>query len=230
MEVAELSQQQKQLLQQYEKRGGVIDFVVLELDEDSCDDYDTHWQAALLALDAKAQDIDEYFQTILESPEYQHHSREDFFQVTHDVSQLVGNIISLETFLGSSFNLTSRKLLVSGESKRHMNDLFWAGDEEIPENVVGQCGYDNIDTFGLADAFLSPPYGIAGSSLELNALFVEITEHFFASFTDVGQIYSWSDDCSNYFDAGQEWWGTLFCSYFCRPHSTIVVAMASTTD
>ncbi|MDV3352210.1 hypothetical protein D0962_02495 [Leptolyngbyaceae cyanobacterium CCMR0082] len=230
MKLAELSQQQKQLLQQYKERGGVIDWVAMELEEQPYDDYDTHWQAAILALDAIAQDIDEDFHTILESPENQHHNRDDFFQLTYDVSKFVGNIISLEQFLGSSFNVSSRKLLVRGQSKRHVNDLFWVGDAEIPENIVGECGFYEPDSFGLADAFLSPPYGITGSSLELNTLFLEIAEHFFASFTDAGQIYSWSDDCSNYFDAGKEWWGTLFCTYFCRPDSTLVVVMASTTD
>ena len=86
--------------------------------------------------------------------------------------------------------------------------------EEIPENVVGKCGLFEPEGFGFADAFLSPPHGMTGSSLELNTLFLNLADHFFASFTDAGQIYTWSDDCSNYFDAGKEWWGTLFYTYF----------------
>ncbi len=54
MKLAKLSQQQKQLLRHYKERGGVIDFVAMELEEQFCDDYETHWQAALLALDARA--------------------------------------------------------------------------------------------------------------------------------------------------------------------------------
>lgn len=230
MKLAELSQPQKQLLQQFEARGGVIDFVVIELDDELGDDYDTHWEAAILALDKVSQDNDEYFQSLLKEPEYQHHSRDDFFQITHDVTQLQGDVISLKSFLGSFFDLGSKRLLMRGESKRHINDLFWVGDEEIPENVVGKCGLYAPESFGLSDAFFCNPYGITGSSVELNTLFLDIAEHFFASFVNAGQIYTWSDDCSNYFDAGKEWCGTLFCTYFCPPHSTIVAALASTTD
>lgn len=43
-------------------------------------------------------------------------------------------------------------------------------------------------------------------------------------------IYSWSDDWSNFFDEGKEYWGTYFWTVYNQQNNTIIVLGASATD
>lgn len=44
------------------------------------------------------------------------------------------------------------------------------------------------------------------------------------------EVYEWTTDWSNYFDAGHEWWGAACWSIYDRSLDRYVVIMASTTD
>lgn len=83
----------------------------------------------------------------------------------------------------------------------------------------------------LAYALLEPPYGIR---VEIDAKYGTSEYHiiktkkytslykmFLNNFVMLSEyskedfiIYSWSDDWSNYFDAGKEWWGTFYWTVF----------------
>ena len=43
-------------------------------------------------------------------------------------------------------------------------------------------------------------------------------------------IYRWSDDWSNFFDAGKEWWGSYYWTVFNKKNNTIIVLGASESD
>ena len=88
---------------------------------------------------------------------------------------------------------------------------------------------------GLAHALLEPPYGLGlKKNVEkytyLYKVFVQdflgINNRNKNSFT----IYEWSDDWSNYFDDGKEWWGTYYWTIFNRNTNTIIVVGGSSTD
>ena len=76
-----------------------------------------------------------------------------------------------------------------------------------------------------AYAFLEPPYG-NGFVLKdwegLNALLFSAPENL--------EAYKWSDNWSNFFDDGKEWWGTFFWTVYDRKHEHFVVIAASSTD
>lgn len=74
-------------------------------------------------------------------------------------------------------------------------------------------------------AFLSPPHGTpykASDFIEFNKVLLPDAEN--------AEIYRWSDDFSDYFDAGKEWWGTGLWSVFDKTSDTVVVIGASLTD
>ena len=48
--------------------------------------------------------------------------------------------------------------------------------------------------------------------------------------TDDLEIYEWTTDWSNYFEAGHEWWGTACWSVYDKYMNRFVVIMASVTD
>jgi len=106
----------------------------------------------------------------------------------------------------------------------------------------------NIYTNGeLAYALLEPLYGIklsteakVGSDEYITEKVREFTEIYrlflneyllFSQFNEEDFIiYSWSDDWSNFFDAGQDWWGTFYWTVYNKKNNTIIVLGASESD
>ena len=60
--------------------------------------------------------------------------------------------------------------------------------------------------------------------------FNRINSVLFPMGTDDLEVYEWSDDWSNYFDDGHEWWGTACWSVYDRRMNRYAVIMASATD
>lgn len=99
----------------------------------------------------------------------------------------------------------------------------------------------------LAYALLEPPYNI---NIKLDAtlgteqyyatktkLFTELYREFVNEFLQLKDFdeenyvtYEWSDDWSNFFDAGKEWWGCFFWTIYNKQTHTIIVIGASATD
>ena len=75
-------------------------------------------------------------------------------------------------------------------------------------------------------AFLEPPqwFGCAPDDFRRvnNALFPEGTGEL--------EVFEWTTDWSNYFDAGREWWGTACWSVYDRRLDRFAVLFASATD
>lgn len=131
-------------------------------------------------------------------------------------NQPVGKLISFEEFIGFDY-------------------------QNQPVNIKD---YRECD---LAHALLEPPYGIkieidaefgsekyhAIKTKEFTALyrlvlddFVGLSEYSKEDFI----IYSWSDDWSNFFDAGKEWWGTFYWTVYNKKNTSIIILGASATD
>lgn len=60
--------------------------------------------------------------------------------------------------------------------------------------------------------------------------FRKVNSVLFPEGTDELEVYEWTTDWSNYFDAGHEWWGTACWSIYDRRMNRYVVIMAETTD
>ena len=60
--------------------------------------------------------------------------------------------------------------------------------------------------------------------------FRRVNDALFPEETDALEVYEWTTDWSNYFDAGHEWWGTACWSIY-DPHlDRFAVLFASATD
>ncbi len=60
--------------------------------------------------------------------------------------------------------------------------------------------------------------------------FRRVNSVLFPAGIDELEIYEWSTDWSNYFEAGHEWWGTACWSVYDKRMNRYVVIMADTTD
>lgn len=107
--------------------------------------------------------------------------------------------------------------------------------------------YQNYGDCDLAYVLLEPPYGLNlkfyhnygtpeyydEKRREYSAIY-EMFLNYFILLSEYKKddliIYSWSDDWSNFFDAGKDWWGTYYCTVYNKQNNTIIVLGASETD
>jgi hypothetical protein len=121
-------------------------------------------------------------------------------------------------------------------------DKFVGFDYENEEIDIHQHG-----ALDLVHALLEPPYSLrlpieveqedAGYYKLKMAEYTKIYRLFIKDFLllseqakDKVTIYRWSDEWSNYFDAGKEWWGTFYWTIYNSETNTIIVIGASATD
>lgn len=87
---------------------------------------------------------------------------------------------------------------------------------------------------GIVYALLEPPYGF-GEWEHIADKGEWVLELFTGLFGDKErraalEIWEWSQDCSNVFDAGKEWRGTFFYTVYVPWHQEYFSFIASTTD
>lgn len=217
----------KNLLDQFEKAGGVLDYVLVDLEGNDPTAHKTHRLAAIESMKAFSRHTDNWFEAVLKHLEYKNHSRDDFKRIQFDESQMSAEQITVTEFLGPLFDVKSRRLLIQGKQRNHLNNYFYAGDEEqyhtriAVEVEIGE---------GYAYAFSEPPYGIQLEAAALNKLFLDLSDELFQGFSLPITIWQWSTDWSNYFDEGHEWWGSHLWTVYAQGNDFIVGIGASSTD
>lgn len=103
-------------------------------------------------------------------------------------------------------------------------------DIEHPECEGGQIPYWY--------AFLEPPHGtgpviINGKMIRKEYApedFEIVNRALFPQGTNELEVYEWTTDWSDYFDAGHEWWGAACWSVYDKTLNRYAVIMASATD
>lgn len=140
-----------------------------------------------------------------------------------------GKRISWEDLLGPFFDLETGEIRAKSDFSEPVERWFLRNGLEEGD----QC------TYGLVDALLDPPYGIGlergdeAAKKQLVHRFLKLVLGYDAvtgSFESLPQIFSWSTDWSNYFEAGKEWWGAFYWTILLEEKQEIIVIGASTTD
>ena len=75
-------------------------------------------------------------------------------------------------------------------------------------------------------AFLHPPYETSYTGAD----FDRVNAALFPAGTDALEVYKWSDDWSDYFDDGHEWWGALCLTVYDKRLDRFCIILASATD
>jgi hypothetical protein len=219
------------LLARYAEMGGVIDYVLLDLNGRDGHVYETHRDTAIATMEVLSARIDHYFLTLLQHPDFQGCQREAYFRVTFDPARMRAHQISVQEFLGPMFDLETHRLLLRGRSHPHLNDYFGAGTQEHPLNIVPYPQrHSEYMTQGYAHAFSDPPYNLRGTAAEINAVFLQLSEALFQGFRMACHHWQWSTDWSNYFEAGHEWWGSFLWTVYVQGSASLVGVGASSTD
>ena len=227
----------KEYLSKFGDLGGVIDFKFFKVSGASSG-LDEHLLAANQTLELLRQDNDNYFNKIAKSLNT---NRDAYFKVT---SKLIlsdeAKLITPEDFFGPYFNFKEQRPILLGTTGRLFqnvtvfNDYYYYDEIEIPENIVSvkTNGKSKFATQGYADAFLKPPhyFGKKGmTNFDIGKIFLEFNQFLFDDISKI-IVYSWQTDCSNYFDAGKEWWGSFFWTVYNPGRKWYIGIAASTTD
>jgi hypothetical protein len=106
---------------------------------------------------------------------------------------------------------------------------FW-GTDDVEPKPIGDRAWSIPIVDGYKTAFFHPPHGLRGSAAENAKLFADLNRYVLGTDPQGAEIFSWSTDWSNYFDAGHEWWGALYWTIRPAGSQRMVVVGASTTD
>ena len=186
------------LLAEYNARGGVLDYVLLDPLTEAPPDQ-LHRAAALAGMAA----IDRRLEQWAVSHASKEIPVEMFFRVRWDETKLTGEQVSFWK--------------------------FWGADDVEPKRLSKNTwSIPNVD--GYKAAFFHPPHGLGGSEHAKAELFSRINRYVLGSDRERGEIFSWSADWSNYFEAGHEWWGAFYWTIRSANSRRLVVVGASTTD
>ncbi len=151
-----------------------------------------------------------------------------YWHMTYKTDGMTGERITMEQFLGPYFDIKTKHLFARGRHRDFLNDYFRAGEEESKKNIVFSAG-TSPQHEGYAYSFSEPPYSVRIHGIELQQLFDEMVKTVLGDLPSDAVIYRWNTDCSNYFDAGKEWWGSFFWTLY-LPDGRFVGIAASTTD
>ncbi|MEM8861310.1 MAG: hypothetical protein AAGD96_23550 [Chloroflexota bacterium] len=224
------TKEQLDLLSSLFASGVPFEYCLTTRERKDFDDYAAHQATALLTLQKVQKDLDLYFEDLLQTERYKGRSRDEFFQISIEPEKLTGKQISLKTFLGSYYSFDQRRAAIRGRTSKFLNSYFWAGENETQENALKLSKEFGRINRAYAYAFFEPPYTMRGEATQKEDLFHNTEKLMFGRFDENAIIWSWSDDCSNYFDAGKEWWGTFFYTYSLPGSDTILGMVASQTD
>ena len=219
----------------FEREGGMIYFRIFQLDTEQDDTpYQKHLAVAQQTLISVAEEVNTRLDCISAKSKI---NRKKLFTMDYDFSVLKdsGKEISVQDFMGWQYEEVSGRVkilsynLLNPKTKGY--DLFFYHNEkEMIENAL-TIDQEDKGQIGFVYAFLDPPYSfMCGKTIfEKGNFFLDFCR---LLFTDISQIeiYKWSTDSSNYFDAGKEWWGAFFWTVYNPYWDRYIVILASTTD
>ena len=147
--------------------------------------------------------------------------------------------IELEEFFGPFYDLETKKPFVRGvKGNDTINSYFYYDKKESIENKsdLNQRIGDFKSKYPKKNgnfiyAFMEPPYSIqTGKTIkERGDYLIEFLNYFFSDFNNL-ELMKWSTDCSEFFDAGKEWWGSYFWTVYNPINDWYIGICGSETD
>lgn len=223
-------------IEEFDKSGGCIQFKVFDI-ENAGNSYQTHLEVAKRTLIEISNDLEGYIQKVakeLDTDKGMFFKQKNYF----DKLENSGVHISIRDFLGPQFDLSENKPLIKGVKKFYNSYFYYDTDEDVAYAIDFNERYKKFEfqeTDGVSGAFcgafLEPPYSIRiGESIfEHGKYFLDFCSLLFSDITKI-EIYKWSVDSSDFFEAGKEWWGAHFWTVYNPIKNIYIGAVASTTD
>ncbi len=223
-----------ELFKEIRSQGGCINFFTYEMKDTLTNHYTTHLAVAKQSLENVQELLYKNTKTKASQEKNKRAVINDF-----EAFAASGKQISIEEFLGPYFDYDLKKPLVRGVANNAtFNDYFLYDQPEIISNSIDidkrfQNHHDKYpnSSNGFTYAFLEPPYGFGRNKTiqDKGAFFLRVIEQLFSDI-DTIEVYTWSTNCSTFFDAGKEWWGTFFYTIYNPIKEMYIGVLASTSD
>jgi len=228
MKPATLSVERKRLLKRFANAGGVVEFLFFECEatQDNIASEATHRRAILAGMDFIRQRSDE--QLNMPSGTFRSESS-DYPQISFDkelMTGIRGRRIDYIEFLGPRYSIERKGLIVRGKEKL-LNVNFFYKDPARQRNILPEV---EDDRKGFAYAFSSPPYPIHLKAEELGELLEKFLTVVLGGVSGNSLIFQWPTNWSNFFETGDEWWGSFLWSFANPSSQQIAVIAASASD
>jgi len=238
MHSAKLNEEQENLLKELFVAGVLLKYFLMMRDQDDTDCALAHKLAAFMFIEScddgdfdgwtlSGMKIDLYDEDYKQHPRFTNHPEEPIKLVLSDME---GEPISLEKFLGWRYCIKNRRALISGSGEKNWACDYWAGDEEIPENVVNRQEEMERKGEGYSHGYFDTPFRIKGTPIEQERLFHKVEKLFFTQFDPSAIIWNWNTDISSYFGSGREWGHAHFYTYSLPGSDTVLVIVGSYSD
>ena len=217
-------------IDEFECLGGCIQFKVFEV-ENVEDSYHTHLEIAKRTLIEISNDWEDYIQKKakeLHTDRGLYFKQENYFEKLEDSGIQITN----KDFFGVQFDHLTNKPQIRGVEKFY-NSYFYYDTDEDEKNIVDFVNHekDGWCSRAFCGAFLNPPHSlrIGKNIFEHEKYFLDFCKLLFSDIAKI-EVYKWSVDSSNYFEAGKEWWGAHFWTIYNPTKNIYIGAVASTTD
>lgn len=228
-------------LKDYHSKGGVLGFSVFKIEPDykgdlPKDEYLAHLVVARLTIEKENYETNTLYNKIALA----HESERFPVQVTdHEILNKSGEKLCLHHFLGPHFDLKLHMPIIQGQLGETKKEAFYYYDidEKLDKEVdINMLSDDFLDSYPnnkgwFINAFMNPPYGMQiGTSVKQKGKYLTDFMEFFFSDLHKLDIYAWSTDCSMFFDAGKEWWGSYFWTIYNPEKDWYIGIVGSATD
>lgn len=125
------------------------------------------------------------------------------------------------------FQISYHEVPESGEAISYQEFI---GDEQNVHKKIAPDTWSIPDIDGLRNAILYPPQIQSETNFEQRqALFLKLTSEFIRRDDDL-LIQRWDTDFCNYFDEGEEWWGSFLWTIENKTRAEVWVLLFSGTD
>ncbi|WP_090646455.1 hypothetical protein [Asticcacaulis taihuensis] len=152
-------------------------------------------------------------------------------------AKLKGRQISLGQFFGDWYDPADGGLIKLGSvttvGGQNLSNPKLVSLENLQVASSGGPGVEVGAGGQFAYAYLNPPYGLAGTPVEIQSRFDDIREAILPK-AHAATIFDWTnpslDKVSDYFTAGKEWWGIFLFSIYIPDLQKLTIIAGSATD
>lgn len=151
-------------------------------------------------------------------------------QIDYDKLDESGIKLSTDDFLGYEYDWINNQPIFKG--KKNGKQWYFDFDKyeyDEPKTKLKEKGIEHNS--GYIQAFFFPPHGMKLGDNEKEALkfFNDFSNKFFDSYKEL-EIFTWSVDCTHFFEIGKEWWGCYFWTVYNPIKNIYIGILGSDSD
>ena len=227
-----INQELNKAYHQYDLKAGSLRFFMWKLDQEKSNqeeltDYNIHKVVARQTIEKLNYETLRRWNAII--TEYKRSAYPNL-AIDYDDLDGSGKELTIDEFLGFDYDWVNEKPKFKGKKNgKHWYFDFDNYEYDEPKRKLEAVGVEH--NRGFIQAFFFPPHGLnlGDEYSEAVEYFNDFTAVFFDELKDL-KIYTWSIDCTYFFEFGKEWWGSYFWTVYNPTKDIYIGIVASESD